>query len=457
MNPLGEQQESEVLFGGHRQKERLFAELDRTDLSRHLAFFYEDSEAQMDVATIYLCYGLMTGRRAVYFFESSDPARIEESLREAGIDVDERLADGDLVFADATETYVEPEFDADGMISTLEREAIQSVEDGYEGLCVAGENTWCFHADASFEEILDFESDFDAVCPDLPVVALCQYDLNRFDREAAAKALWTHDQLIYQYTLCDNPYYVPPSQYTAGDDTALDAKLMLEQTHELARTQRQLSRREQRLEVVSRVLRHNIRNDLNVVSGNIELVREGDALSDQDRARLEQAIDHVNQVCDIAEKSRYVQRTLEQTAMSSFTVGPLLERVTEAVRAANPDVDISVQGELGQTIGVSEAFGEALVHLLLDVVRNYNGASPVIEITCEPVPPENVCISIETDQRLIPATDREVLRLGTETQLKHGTGLDLWLVKWIIESGYGTLEFPENESRLRINCKRGAG
>jgi signal transduction histidine kinase len=454
MNPRGTQQRSGGLFGGDRQKEQLFADLDQTDLSRHLAFFYEEAETRLDVATIYLCYGLMAGRQCLYFYESSDPSEIEESLRTAGIDVDERLADGDLEFADATETYVTPEFDGDEMISTLEAAAIESVEDGYEGLCAAGENTWCYHTDAPFEEILEFESDFDAACPDMPVVALCQYDLDRFDREAAAKALWTHDQLIYQYTLCENPYYVSPDEYNADDGTALDAKLMLEQTHGLARTQRQLSRREQRLEVVSRVLRHNIRNDLNVVSGNIDLVRESASLDEQENARLEEAIDHVNQVCEIAENSRYVQRTLGQRAVRSFTLGPLLEGVTEAVQSECPETSISVDGELEQTIGASEAFGEALVHLLTDVARNYSGTSPAIKISCEAVPPENVSMSIETDQRLIPPTDREVLRRGTETQLEHGTGLDLWLAKWIIESGYGTLEFPEDERRLRINCKR---
>lgn len=454
MGSLNEQQRSGGLFGGDRQKERLFAQLDRNDISRHLAFFYEDTATQLEVATIYLCYGLMTGRRCMYFYEDGDPQRLKSSLREAGIEVDKRLADDDLVIEDATETYVQPQFDANQMISTLETAAVESVEDGYEGLCAAGENTWCFHTDVPFEEILEFESDFDAACPDIPVIALCQYDLDRFDREAAAKALWTHDQLIYEYALCDNPYYVPPEQYTADDDAALDAKLMLEQTYGLARTQRQLSQREQRLEVVSRVLRHNIRNDLNVVSGNIDLVRESGTLDDQEKARLDEALDHVEQVSSIAEKFRYVQRTLEQTAMSSFTLGPLLERVIEEVTREYPDARISAEGDIEETIGVSEAFGEALVQLLMDVVRHYSGPSPTVEITCETVPPESVSLCIETDQRLIPPTDREVLRLGTETQLKHGKGLDLWLAKWIIESGYGTLEFPENESRLRINCKR---
>lgn len=454
MSPLDRHQQSGGLFGGDRQKERLFAELDRNDLSRHLAFFYEDPETQLEVATIYLCYGLMTGRRCLYFFEDNDPQRLKDSLQEAGVEVDKRLADGDLAIKDATETYVQPEFDGDRMISTLETAAAESVEDGYEGLCAAGENTWCFHADVPFEEILEFESDFDAACPEVPVIALCQYDLDRFDREAAAKALWTHDQLIYECTLCENPYYIPPDQYTTGDDTALDAKLMLEQTYGLAQTQRQLSRREQRLEVVSRVLRHNIRNDLNIVSGNIELVRESETLGEQEKARLSEALDHAEQVCNIAERSRYVQRTLERTSISSFTLGPLLERVVEEVRSEYPKASISVAGDIEQTIGASEAFGRALAQLLGDITRNYDGTAPSIEISCETVPPESVAISIETDQRLIPSTDREALREGTETQLKHGTGLDLWLAKWIIESGYGTLEFPDSESRLRINCKR---
>jgi hypothetical protein len=32
----------------------------------------------------------------------------------------------------------------------------------------------------SYDHVVDFEADFDATCPDLPVTALCQYDLDRF-------------------------------------------------------------------------------------------------------------------------------------------------------------------------------------------------------------------------------------------------------------------------------------
>ncbi|MXR52132.1 histidine kinase [Halovenus sp. WSH3] len=451
---MARHEESSRLFTGDGQKEQLFAELDRADLSRHLALFYEDQDVQLEVATIYLCYGLMSGKKCLYFPESNGPEAIRQSLRDAGIDVDQRIADGDLTITDATEAYLDPEFDSDRMISTLEAAAEESVEEGYDGLCAAGENTWCFHTDVPFEQILSFESEFDDACGDVPVTALCQYDLARFSRESAAKALWTHDQLIYQYTLCDNPYYIPPEEFTADTDVALDAKLMLNQTYDLARTQRQLKQREQRLEVVSRVLRHNIRNDLNVVTGNIELVSESAALSEEDQQRLADAIEHVSRVCEIAEKSRYVQQTLERTTINSFDLRALLRKVVAEVTDQYPDATLNVEGETDVQIATSNAFGEALVRLLSAIVQSEPEEPTAITISCEPVAPENVAISIEAERPLIPATDRDALERGTETQLKHGTGLDLWLAKWIIESGYGTVSFPEDSSRLQITTKR---
>lgn len=442
------------LFSGDEQKEQLFAELDQANLSRHLAFFYEDAKTQREVATIYLCYGLMSGKKCIYFTEQNEPEVIKQSLRNVGIDVEQRLATGDLHITDATEAYLEPEFDSDRMISTLEEAAQESVEEGYNGLCAAGENTWCFHADVPFEQILEFESDFDAACPDIPVIALCQYDLSQFRRDSAAKALWTHKQLIYQYTLCENPYYIPPQEFTASADVALDAKLMLNQTYDLARTQRQLERREQRLEVVSRVLRHNIRNDLNVVSGNIELVSQNEALSDKEQQRLATAIEHVNRVCTIAEKSRSVQETLEQATISSFDLAPLLERVVSQISDRFPDATITTESGLDTQIATSNTFEDALLRLLSAIIQSVPDDPTSIQISCEPTPPENVAISIEADRPLIPASDREALERGTETQLKHGTGLDLWLAKWIIESGYGAVKFPEDSSRLKITVKQ---
>lgn len=454
MNGTGALETDGRLFSGEQRSERLFAELRQADLSRHLALFYQEPAVQIEVAAIFICHGLQSGRRCLYLLDSNDRWKIEAALEETGIDVEARIEAGDLEISDASSVYLESGFEPDRMISTLETAVEESLEDGYEGLCVAGENTWCFHTEIPFDHILDFEIDFDATCPDYPVSALCQYDLDQFCQESAAKALWTHEQIIYRYTVCENPYYIPPEEYRSQDETTLNPALMLEQTYDLAQSRRRLQRREQRLEVISRILRHNIRNDLNVVTGNIELLQNNDALSEQDRERLDTALRHIEGVCEIADQSQYVQDTLDRRHIERIALDSLLGRVLDRVEAVYPEATVNVDGEKGMTVLADVNLGDALFELFTTVLGFQKGDPPAASVSYEATAPGTLRMRVEAADPLMPASDRQALRRGTETQLEHGTGLGLWLVKWIVENGYGSLSFPDAETSLEIELRR---
>jgi signal transduction histidine kinase len=47
----------------------------------------------------------------------------------------------------------------------------------------------------------------------------------------------------------------------------------------------------------------------------------------------------------------------------------------------------------------------------------------------------------------IPEDELVPLQEGTETPLKHGSGLGLWLVEWGISRLGGTIQFDANEPR----------
>jgi len=226
---------------GGQRTERLFAELGEADLARHLALFYHDPTRQIEMAATFICFGLRSGRRCLYLVDDTDELDVRAALARLGVDVDERIAAGDLEIAEAATVYLGSGFEPDAMIESLEDATRASIEDGYEGLYVAGENTWAFHTDVSFDHILDFEIDFDAACPEYPVTALCQYSLDQFCQESVAKALWIHEQIIYRYSLCENPYYIPPAEYQSQTASALHPKLMLEQTYDLDQSRRRLT------------------------------------------------------------------------------------------------------------------------------------------------------------------------------------------------------------------------
>lgn len=434
----------------------LRAELGSHDLPRHLALFYQSNESQLAATTAFLVEGLQSGHRCVYLLDVNTAADIKSALRRTNIDVEERIDAGDLVIRDAEAVYLESGFDPSEMITTLETEANASVQDGYDGLWLAGENSWCFHTEQSYDHILDFEADFDAACPDLPVTALCQYDLERFNGTSAAKALRTHEQIVYRNQLCKNPFYIPPEDYRSTGSPELNAQLMLEQAYSLTSAHRDVNEREQRLGIVNRVLRHNIRNDLNLVKGTLELLHETESLSAESHQRLAIAIEHAESVVEIAEKVRYIQQTTGGTAVEPQNLGPPVERAIDEVGAEYPTADVQFSGANGVTVLADENLDVALREAIENGIVHQDGESPTVVVAVSTPGGDTARIEIR-NEGTIPDVERDALEKGEETQLDHSSGLGLWLIKWIVENAHGSIRFPDSnagEVRLQIELYR---
>ncbi|RMB25554.1 MEDS domain-containing protein [Haloplanus aerogenes] len=433
----------------------LRGELERNDLARHLALFYRSPQNQLEVAATFVKQGLRSGNRCLYFVDTNTRSTIERAFRRVDIDVERRVADGDLLIENAQDAYREANFDPDELISLLADACHGSVTDEYDGLWVAGELSWCFHTNLSYDHVIGFEADFDAACPDLPVTALCQYDLNQFNDESVAKALWTHEQIVYRYRLCENPYYIAPDEYRSDGSGLLNGQLMLEQMYDLAHARSQVTRREQRLSVVNRILRHDIRNDLNVVRGILNLFAERTDLDDTSEDRLDTAIRHVDGIFDVADKARYVERTISRSTVERGTLAPFIERALDRVTTTHPDATVSVEGIHDVEVVTDANLGVALAELLEYAIDAQDADEPRVELTVSDRPPERVQIEVQYPGQPIPRTDQQVLNEGIETPLNHCRGLGLWLAKWVVENAHGTLDFPEtDEPRIRIELYR---
>jgi signal transduction histidine kinase len=434
----------------------LRAELGSHDLPRHLALFYWSNKSQLAATTAFLVEGLRSGHRCVYLLDVNTAADIKSALRRANVDVEQRIDTGDLVIRDAEEVYLESGFDPTEMIATLETEANASVADGYDGLWLAGENSWCFHTEQSFDHIVDFEADFDATCPDLPVTALCQYDLDRFNGTSAAKALRTHEQIIYRNQLCENPFYISPEDYRSTDSSELNAQLMLEQAYSLTDARRDISEREQRLGIINRVLRHNIRNDLNLVKGTLELLDETESLSAESHQQLATAIEHAESVVKMAEKARHIQQTTGDTAVEPQQLGPLIRTAIEEVTDEHATADVQFTGVNSVAVLADENLDVALREAIENGIVHQDTNSPTVIVSVSTPSEDTARIEIR-NEGAIPDVERSTLVKGSETPLEHSSGLGLWLIKWIVENAHGSIEFPDSnagEARLQIELYR---
>jgi PAS domain S-box-containing protein len=200
-------------------------------------------------------------------------------------------------------------------------------------------------------------------------------------------------------------------------------------THEL---------REQRLTVLNRVLRHNLRNKIEVVKGNAEILRE-----ENGSEYAETIVETADSIADLGQSARAIDRFVARSATSvEVDLTDAVEKALDAVRRDNNDVSVSL--ECPETAGV-ETTAPALKGALESAIENALAhAETTVEISVT-AQADGYRIVVADDGPGIPENELECLDAGTETPLQHGTGLGLWQLKWAVRTMGGDLEFDTSD------------
>jgi signal transduction histidine kinase len=247
-------------------------------------------------------------------------------------------------------------------------------------------------------------------------------------------------------------------------------------------------RREQRLTVLNRVLRHNLRNDLTVVRGHAEIV--ADALDDPTTAtHVETILDEIDGLVALGEKARTFEALAGDVAAQPLSPATVAADVADDLRGDHPEatIEVAVPADLvveadadllrlalrelvenavehgstspdsqarrdavehGSTSPRSQAPGDAVVH---------GGAAPTVTVGVADSPDDrSVVLTVGDDGPGIP--DHEVAPLGAdaESDLEHASGIGLWLVQWSVAALGGDLAFAVDDgTTVRVRLPRG--
>ncbi|MFC7227050.1 PAS domain S-box protein [Salinirubellus salinus] len=211
--------------------------------------------------------------------------------------------------------------------------------------------------------------------------------------------------------------------------------------------------RERRLQVLYRVLRHNLRNDMNVISGNAADLHEALADSQPRLAALADTIyERATQVADISHKAGDIQRAMDT---DSVPYGVELDRVVrqavDRVGRHHPSADVRVDVP---AIPVESTGGlvRAVENLVENGVVHAGDTDPTVRVTVDTDAPEGfVDLRVADDGPGIPAREKAVLVDDDDiTQLRHSRGLGLWTVRWVVEASGGELWFDERETGAMV-------
>ncbi len=251
-----------------------------------------------------------------------------------------------------------------------------------------------------------------------------------------------------------------------------------ELTAGIKRREDAIKEREQRLEVLNRVLRHNLRNDMAVIINYADMLPE--LVDDPD---VEMAADKITSMgrglTKLGTKAGKIEQAFQsvEDGLTTVDLADVVDSTVADLRDDYPGVDVSVtMPETAEALALSTV-AMAVENVCENAAEHNTNPEPAIDVRIEAVDggavatdaavvadeavtdggetvadgeataaaDDRIRLTVADNGPTIPDQEINVLTTGRETALEHGSGLGLWLVYWLVEKSEGELVFEESE------------
>lgn len=202
--------------------------------------------------------------------------------------------------------------------------------------------------------------------------------------------------------------------------------------------------REQResLSTLNAILRHQVLNDLSVISGQAELLAlervDGDEAADT-------ILDHADHVVDVVDRIETISAALGRADdPAAVSVGTAIERALVDARRHHPDATFVLDGDADAAVLADHLLSLA-IYEVLDNAATHGGAEPTVTVAVDDggqvtvrVRDDGPGVSVSPPERAFEASER-----GIDSD---GDGLGLFLAEAILDRYGGTIELiPDDD------------
>jgi PAS domain S-box-containing protein len=205
--------------------------------------------------------------------------------------------------------------------------------------------------------------------------------------------------------------------------------------------------RERRLEVLNRVLSHNMRNKMNVIEGHVALLRRAYD-GEHPPESLTEIESTAADLMGLADTIREIEQVFSDTGSSEpIELTERMEQLLCAFTDRFPDAAFDLTYPDDDTCRVDvPGFIAAIEEAVENAVKHNDSAEPKIEMRVINRSEEWVDVAIEDNGPGIPDQELEVLSEG-ETPLNHADRLGLWFVYWVVSRVGGRLSVTKSDPR----------
>lgn len=200
------------------------------------------------------------------------------------------------------------------------------------------------------------------------------------------------------------------------------------------------------LELLNQVVRHDIRNDLQLVKGYTEMLKESvasEARSDLETVReaVENAITLTGSARDLADVM--LQSSTENTKID---IGSTLRQQVRETQTEHTNAVIDIEEPLpGVTVTADQMLSSVFRNLLNNAIQHNDKDTPRVTVSAERSD-EAVTVRVADNGPGVPDAQKdEIFGKGEKGLDSAGTGIGLYLVQSLVESYGGEARIEDND------------
>ena len=206
-----------------------------------------------------------------------------------------------------------------------------------------------------------------------------------------------------------------------------------------------LKERERNLELLSQVVRHDIRNDLQLIQGYTDLLE--DHVSSDGQQYLGTIQENVRTAIDLTQTARELSEVILKSEETNYPVSldRTLRQQIEVFRADHPDATVRIDEPLPRIDVTANTMLDSVFRNLLQNAVQHTDKETAVVIVSADRQDDDVTIRVADNGPGIPDPKKEkMLQEGTKGLESAGTGIGLYLVQSLVTSYDGEVRIEDN-------------